>query len=123
MKFSLIIIVCFASIINAIDVSNSDELQKALDRAKPGDIINLKDGTYKGQFKATNSGIASKKIVLKGTEKAVFTGGKADSDGYCLHLDKVDYWVLDGFSVKKCLKGVMLDGSNNNIIYGIKLNF
>ncbi len=96
MKFSLILLFSLASIINAIDVSNSDDLQKALDKAKPGDVINLKDGTYKGKFKATNTGTASKKITLRGSERAVLTGGKVDSDGYCLHLEKVDYYVLDG---------------------------
>ncbi len=97
MKFSLIFLLFLASIINAIDVSNSDDLQDALNKAKPGDVINLKEGTYKGAFKINkNSGSPTKKITLKGSEKSVITGGSTDSKGYCVHLENVDNWVLEG---------------------------
>ena len=97
MKFSLIFLLFLASIINAIDVSNSDSLQNALDKAKAGDVINLKEGTYKGAFKITkNSGTPTKKITLRGSEKSVITGGSTNSKGYCVHLENVDNWVLEG---------------------------
>jgi hypothetical protein len=112
MKFSLLIFSVAFYLVNAkeINVSNSKQFQDALNSVKPGDIINLADGSYKGPFKASISGTSSNPITVTGSRKAVVS-----SDGYGFHLT-ADNWVLNGFTVANCKKGIMLDSANNNVL-------
>ena len=61
--------------INA-DPSN---LQKVLDAAKPGDVVQLADGVYAGGINMNTSGTAGAPITVRGNAaKAVIDGGKWD---------------------------------------------
>lgn len=58
----------FVSHMNAetVYVSNSNQLQTALDAAHPGDIILLNNGLYVGNFLAKQSGNAQRPISIRG---------------------------------------------------------
>ncbi len=76
----------------SLNVKNATELTSALNKAQAGDVITLADGTYEGQFKASQSGISSNKITLEGSKKAILTSG---SKGQAFHLTR-DHWILRG---------------------------
>lgn len=120
MKFQLFLLAVLAALAYSKDITvkNSSELQNALDNANPGDVINMKDATYKGSFEAKANGKDGKPITLKGGRGAKITSG---NDKYGFHLTG-DYWVLDGFTVEKSGKGIVLDGASNNVLNNLNVN-
>lgn len=103
-----------------VTVSTASQLTSALKAAKPGAIIQLKDGTYKGQFVAAANGTAQAPITLQGTRQAVLTVGSLTS-GYGLNVTG-DYWRLSGFSVTNAAKGVVLDGSSYSTVDSLSVS-
>jgi parallel beta-helix repeat protein len=104
-----------------VSVTNSRELQTALDGATPGTLIALAAGQYPGNFTVTASGTAESPIRLCGGADAVLDGGRVD-DGYVLHLDEVSHWELSGFSIRNGQKGLMADGITNTVIRGLTVS-
>jgi hypothetical protein len=49
-----------------VNVTVSSDLSNALNAAKPGDVILLKNGTYTGPFEITNSGTLDNPIIIRG---------------------------------------------------------
>jgi len=88
--------------------ATADDLQRALDAARPGDVLALAPVTYRGNFVITTSGDDAP-ITLCGTPGSGIDGGDVDK-GYALHLDHVADWVLAGFRVSGGQKGIVLDG-------------
>ena len=107
---------------NNIEVFTSAGLQQALNNAKVGDEIVLKDGNYKGNFTipSTVNGTAKQPIILRGSTKAILDGNTTNT-GYVLHL-QANYWILKGFTITNGLKGLMSDNANNNVIDGLTIN-
>ncbi|NYG97982.1 hypothetical protein FJ656_25305 [Schumannella luteola] len=99
-------------------VSSAKTLTAALKSAKPGAVIKLKAGTYTGDFTGKADGTATQPITVCGAADAVISTGST-SDGYGFHIDGGDYWVLDGFTVTKSQKGVMVDAAKNVIVRGL----
>ncbi len=99
-------------------VTTADDLQAALDAARPGDVIQLAPGRYPGNFTLTASGTADQPITLCGTTESVLDGGDPE-DGYVVHLDHAAYWHLVGFTVTNGQKGVMADGTVGSVIQGL----
>ncbi|WP_407286127.1 right-handed parallel beta-helix repeat-containing protein [Streptomyces sp. BP-8] len=95
-----------------IDVSTAAQLKDALAGAKPGDRIQLADGTYRGNFKTTAAGTSSSRISLTGSPKALLTA----SGGYGLHLNGASYWTVEGLTVTGGQKGIMMDASDGVVI-------
>jgi parallel beta-helix repeat protein len=100
-----------------VSVSTSAQLTAALRAAKPGQVINLKDGTYTGRFLATKSGTSSAPITLVGSRKAVLTTGTNRSAAGLVVTGK--QWMLRGFTVTNSAKGIVLDNSDNTVIDGV----
>jgi hypothetical protein len=96
-------------------VRTAAELTTALRNAKPGQVIEMADGTYKGTFTMTTSGTASTPIVLRGGRGAVLDGGDP-KHRITVQLQGADFWRLEGFSVRGAQKGVVLDDSNKNVL-------
>lgn len=96
------------------EVSTAAALKTALAKAKPGMLIQLANGTYKGNFVASTSGSAKLPIALCGGASAVIQS----SGGYGVHLQG-NYWVLSGFTVTGAEKGIVLDGASNNVLTGL----
>lgn len=99
-------------------VRDAVSLQQQLNEAKPGDVIQLAPGVYKGQYRTQQSGLADKPIYLCGTARSVLDGGNADK-GYGLQLEGAAYWRLIGFTVRNSQKGVMLDGTSGSVVQGL----
>lgn len=96
-------------------ISTAAALGKLIQDAKtlkPGDTIQLADGTYSGTvLVATVSGAKGAPITLQGSPSAKLT----NPGGYGFQL-KARYWKLTGFTVEKSQKGIVLDGASNNVI-------
>jgi len=105
-----------------IDVYNSIDLQAALNNAKAGDNIVLKDGIYNGNFIIPSSanGTLDKPITLSGSKKVVLDGNTVNT-GYVLHL-QASYWTIKDITITNGLKGLMCDGANYNTIDNIAVN-
>ena len=116
-----------------VSVTNATQLKSALAGARPGDVIHLADGTYKGAFYAIVSGTSTAPITLTGSRNAVLTnsGGACDPNvpkstvsycGYGFHLNTASWWKLVGFSVASSAKGIVLDASQHNVIDGVQVS-
>ncbi|MHA7209795.1 Ig-like domain-containing protein [Arthrobacter sp. MDT1-65] len=100
-----------------LQVSTAAGLKSALATARPGAVIQLRDGRYVGAFKASASGTATAPITLRGSRNAVLTSGSVSS-GYGLHVTG-SHWRIEGLSVASAAKGIVLDGSRNTVISGV----
>ncbi|MGH8886135.1 MAG: hypothetical protein ACRDYX_13340 [Egibacteraceae bacterium] len=89
---------------SGVDTGSPATIQAALDRAQPGDVIQLQPGVYKHTkaLQTKRDGEASRPITIKGPEtgldvsqrnKAVVVGG-----GHVFNIDHSHY-VLDGFTI------------------------
>ncbi len=107
---------CAAS--GAVSVSSASELKKALAAARPGQEIRLAPGTYGGNFTAVRSGTSGAPVTLCGPRSAVLDGDGI-SRGYTFYLDHASWWRLEGFTVEGGQKGVLADGSDDDLIDGL----
>lgn len=98
-----------------IPVTNAAELHTALANAQPGQTIVLADGLYQGEFVAARSGTALAPITIQGSPAAILAG-ETITENYVFHLNKANYWVLTGFTLRHAGKGIMLDKANNNVL-------
>jgi hypothetical protein len=97
-----------------IEVADADGLEHALAAARPGDLIHLAPGTYRGRFEASVSGTPQAGIVVCASRQAVLDGGGINT-GYGFHL-QADYWTLEGFSITGSQKGVVLDYASHDVL-------
>ena len=102
----------------ATAVSSAGALSSALSGARPGEVIVLAPGVYPGDFVAARSGTASAPITLCGPRNAVLQGESTGS-GYTFYLNHASWWRVEGFTVEGGQKGVMTDGADNNLLYGL----
>lgn len=100
-----------------VQVSTAAALKSALASARPGQVIELRDGRYIGAFTASASGTAAAPITLRGSRNAVLSTGSTAS-GYGLHVTGSN-WRITGISVASSAKGIVLDGSRNTVISGV----
>jgi hypothetical protein len=54
---------------SVVDVDSEDALAEALAQAKPGDVITLAGGRYKGPFRLERSGTDAEPIIVKGRDR------------------------------------------------------
>jgi len=102
-------------------VSTAEELQAALDKAAPGDVISLAPGKYVGEFSTSASGSAESPITLCGTPESILDGDGIKG-GYVFHLDHAAHWILFGFAVQNGQKGVMADGTTGSVIRNLTVS-
>jgi len=89
-------------------------LQRALDSANPGDVLQLADTTYEGAFVITRSGTSADPVTLCGTTASVLSGGGADAGATALRLAGAEHWLLRDFAVTASGTGIVLDGASDN---------
>ena len=106
--------------IRRVEVATAEALASALALARPGDVIQMADGIYRGNFAATVSGTGEAPITLWGSRAAILDGGTI-KNGYGFHL-RADHWVLSGFSVRNARKGIMTDGAHHNVLEGLEVS-
>lgn len=104
-----------------VEVTSGEDLADALESARPGDVIDLADGTYEGEFVASSAGTEEDPIFLCGSRDAVLDGGDVEG-GYVLHLDGASHWRLVGFSVRNGQKGVMADAVTGVVVQDLSVN-
>lgn len=110
---------CPAPAGHRVDVTDGRELERALAAVRPGDVVHLAPGTYRGRFGGSVSGTAAAPIDVCGSRQAVLDGGDIDT-GYGFHLT-ADYWTLQGFSVTGSQKGVVLDEASHNVLRDLEI--
>jgi hypothetical protein len=101
-----------------VTVSTAAQLKSALDTAVPGQVIQLRDGTYTGAFRSSRSGTKAAPITLRGSRAAVLTTGRLTGAEPALTVSG-KAWSLVGFTVAKSPTGVVLSDSDNSIIDGL----
>lgn len=100
---------------NATTVSTAVELTQALAHARPGQMISLRDGTYRGNFVISHSGSETAPISIVGSSRARLEAPSAFS-GYALHLDGANYVYVAGLTVLGGDKAVVLDQANHDVL-------
>ena len=125
-SISLLLFLHTSILAQTINVSNSTELQNALNNAQAGQTIVLANGVYSqsGGFtvNANINGSAQNPITLIGNANTIISAGTTVT-GYGFWLKGNDYWILDGFTIYNSKKGIMLDNSNHNIVRNIKVKY
>ncbi len=104
----------------AVQVSNGNELRTALANALPGQVIQLVDGTYSGNFKINRPGERQNRIILTGSSRAVLTPTSGGGNG--LHLDRASHWTIHGITLSGGQKGIMVDASDYVVVDGVTVH-
>ena len=97
-------------------VAPGDSIEKAVKRAKPGDTIFLKNGTYRlsDAIELDTKGTKSAPIKLWAyqNQRPVLDASKAEN---AIKIEG-SYWHLKGLSITKAQeKGIRLEGNNNTL--------
>ncbi|HET7530042.1 MAG TPA: right-handed parallel beta-helix repeat-containing protein [Mycobacteriales bacterium] len=112
---------CPAVATRLVPVSTAAGLASALAGARPGDVIQLADGTYTGTFVDAVAGTAAAHVVICGSSAAVIDGGD-HTVGYALYLKRAPYTEVRGITLTNAQKGIMLDWSSNSVIDGVTVH-
>ncbi len=104
-------------------VTDAAGLVQALSAARPGAVIELRDGVYNAgkAFTITTACTAAAPCTLRGGRGAVLSGN-GTSGVYGLHLKGASYWTVSGFTVANAAKGVMLDRARHNTVSGLDVH-
>ena len=132
MKSKLLIIyllfICFISI-NSIDVSTVEELVKALQKAKAGQIISIAPGVYdfseyerKTEFSLSSSGTKSSPITLTAQDpyNPPLLRAPTIKEGFIIRLTG-DYWVIENIRIGYGGQAMVLDNASYNIIRNVEM--
>ncbi len=93
-------------------------IQEALDRAQPGDTINLADGDYRENLRSVRSGTKKAPVTIRGTQRAIIYGDTT-SRNRIFEINH-DYLVLDGFQINGHNgTGEKKDDYKDKLIYAI----
>jgi Big-like domain-containing protein len=104
-----------------VPVSSAAQFQAAVADARPGDVIELADGTYTGYPNVHASGTAERRIVLCGTGRAVLQTGSQDS-GHALWLDGASYWTLSGLVLTNSMGGLQISRGSHNVVQWVEVH-
>lgn len=111
-------------------VEAGQSLQEALDEAKPGQTIWVREGIYEGPFEITESGTAEERITICAYpgERVLLTNAD-DTEGGVVNFYEVSYVTLSGFAIGEVtgrdVCGIYLENNDsyvtieNNDIYGL----
>ena len=106
-----------------VSVSSSAELHSALSGARPGDLIQMADGTYGDghEFKVTVAGTQAQPIALCGSANAVINGGTL-TNITGVRATGANYWTFSGFTITNALFGFFGDGSSHMVLEGLTIH-
>ena len=103
-------------------VDTVEEVRAALRDARPGDVIDVRDGEYafRPRLVASAQGTATAPITLRGTRAAVLRSSGSDGD-YGLHITG-DHWRVEGLTVAHASKGIVLDQSVGTVLDRVEVH-
>ena len=95
-------------------------IQKALDEALPGMVIQVLPGTYQERLKWINSGLENREIVLRSARGRVFLDGGGDSSQKpIIHIENQSHLVIEGIHLQNIygagMTGIHMSGSGASI--------
>jgi hypothetical protein len=93
-----------------VPVATPDQLVRALETAEPGDLIELADGSYRGDLVISISGTSSAPITLCGPRTAVIHNSRDQLDL------RGNWWVIRGVTVTGGYVGLKVTNGNDNLI-------
>jgi len=93
-------------------VRTVEGLQSAVRKARPGTVIRLAAGTYRGQLKITATGTAAKPVWICGSRSAVIDGG-GYTENSPIDVSNSSHLVVTGMTARHALKGVTVRGSDH----------
>lgn len=97
-----------------IQVHNASELNDALKSVTAGDTINLQPGVYQGPLVISNrSGGIDKPITVTAADDVRLVANHVAED--CVSLHNSSYWEFYNLHLSLCHRGVVLQGSCENI--------
>ena len=103
------------------NVANAADLQSALYSAQPGDIINLANGTYAGQFVMYVPGTAQNPIVIRGASQ---TGVILDGQG-CVPCNVIEIYGsfthVERLTIQNAERAIRFQGTGTqeNVLRGV----
>jgi len=75
------------------------KIQKALDHARPGDVVMVFDGTYRG-FRVAQGGEKENRITIRAAGSDVLLNGREPGgSGEIIYIDDSSFITIDGFRV------------------------
>jgi uncharacterized protein YjdB len=106
-----------------VSVSTSAQLHSALSGARPGDLIQMADGTYGdgSEFRATVAGTESQRITLCGSANAIINGGTLTSLSG-VNATGANYWTFSGFTITNAQFGFYGQKSSHMILQGLTIH-
>jgi hypothetical protein len=107
---------------NVIAVSDADGLAAALGSATPGDVIELAEGTYAGQFSIDASGTADAPIVVRGasTDATILDGMGAQGNVIEVYASHVHIERLTIRSANRAIR-FQTAGAQGNVVRRVKI--
>lgn len=98
MKLCFIIAALLSTPCNAttLTVNNGDSIQAAVDKAMPGDIVNIEAGEYFQDVSSVRDGEVDKRITITGTREAILHGTGKENRLFQIHHD---YITVNGFTI------------------------
>ncbi len=113
---------------NEIQVRAGESIQRAIDSAQPGTIINLAEGVYREKLDIKRDG-----ITIRGNGKAVIDMGDKPLNGPVINISGRKDITIDGLEIRNVRGGdtpmaIRVDGASRNIkiinndIHAIKSN-
>ncbi|MDM8530947.1 nitrous oxide reductase family maturation protein NosD [Anaerolineales bacterium HSG25] len=89
--FITILLILLSSSLVSAETQTPFNLQQAIDRAAPGDILQIPAGVYHGNF------FISKSITLEGIDQPILDG---DNQGYVISINQAPHVTIRGFIIR-----------------------
>ena len=111
----------------SIETTPEKGLMAAIEEAKPGDVILLRAGVYKGPFDLKKSGTAGKPIVIRGPSngEAVLEGRGVDSRSKIVTLNGTHYLHFERLTFRNAQMAVYAakpGGSQGLVVRGCRIH-
>lgn len=101
-------------------VSTLEQLRTAVASARPGTVILLAPGTYRGGITVTSSGTSDKPIWICGPRTAILDNQNVQSKNG-VHLDGADNVHVAGISIQNFRKGIVISGSVGSSVADVSI--
>jgi hypothetical protein len=102
---------------HVVPVQSARQLSDALAAAKPGDVIELAEGTYRGPFHLARSGMPADPIVVRGTDRDR-TIVEAPDYGLAITGSHV---IVEDLTIRRTTWGMRITDAGDVVVRGIRI--